>query len=308
MSFWRLSQEGCILAVSLGRAIKSYVHTEAAEHELARLGAEGRPCSIAVMMRTALFPHCRGRISDTTPSPRSAFECMTRAFRESLASLRFELPTLEECLPWAGECSPGTAATPAQEEAGLTAECSRGTETTPAQETGMTVEDVVEGCSTKSAWWCPAPLLKMVDLALAAPPPPPGPERGARLGSGTFGRVYRHASSDSLVIKVLQRPLDVLQDMSEVYALEKGRGHPHIVQLHDVAMDSWEVPEAGVGIGAHRCDLALLAILQATADGSEEQLHKARAGLGRPVDTAKAEEAEVPVALRMISAGYKQHR
>ena len=127
----------------------------------------------------------------------------------------------------------------------------------------------------------------MADLALAAPPPP-GRERGTQLGSGTFGQVYRHAS--------------------EVYALEKGRGHPHIVQLHDVAMDSWEVPEAGVGIGAHRCVVALLAILQATADGSEEQLHKARAGLGRPVDTAKAEEAEVPVALRMISAGYKQHR
>ena len=77
----------------------------------------------------------------------------------------------------------------------------------------------------------------MADLALAAPPPP-GRERGTQLGSGTFGQVYRHASSDSLVNKVLQRPLDVLQDMSEVYALEKGRGHPHIVQLHDVAMDS----------------------------------------------------------------------
>ena len=116
----------------------------------------------------------------------------------------------------------------------MTAECSRGTETTPAQETGMTVQDV-EGCSTKLAWY-PAPLLKMADLALAAPQPP-GPERGAQLGSGTFGQVYRHASSDSLVIKVLQRPVAVLQDMSEVYALEKGRGHPHIVQLHDVAMD-----------------------------------------------------------------------
>ena len=77
----------------------------------------------------------------------------------------------------------------------------------------------------------------MADLALAAPPPP-RPERGAQLGSGTFGQVYRHASSDSLVIKVLKRSLDALEDTSEVYALEKGRGHPHIVQLHDVAMDS----------------------------------------------------------------------
>ena len=128
------------------------VHTEAAEHELARFGAEGRPCSIAVMMRTALFPHCRGRTSDTTFSLWSAFECMTTVFRESLASLPFELPTLEECeatykASWpsktglAAECSLGTETTTAQ-EAGLTAECSRGTETTPAQETGMTVQDV----------------------------------------------------------------------------------------------------------------------------------------------------------------------
>ena len=151
-------EPGGVYFGSVTGARHQVVHTEAVEHELARFGAEGRPCSIAVMMRTALFPHCRGRISDTTPSPWSAFECMTTAFRESLASLRFELPTLEECeatykASWpskaglAAECSPGTATTPAQ-EAGLTAECSRGTETTPAQETGMTAPDV-EGCSTK---------------------------------------------------------------------------------------------------------------------------------------------------------------
>ena len=95
------------------------VHTEAAEHELARFGAEGRPCSIAVMMRTALFPHCRGRISDTTPSPWSAFACMAAAFRESLEHLRFELPTLEECEATYKASWPS--------KAGLTAECSRGT-------------------------------------------------------------------------------------------------------------------------------------------------------------------------------------
>ena len=33
------------------------VHTEAAEHELARFGAEGRPCSSVVMMRTGVLPH-----------------------------------------------------------------------------------------------------------------------------------------------------------------------------------------------------------------------------------------------------------
>ena len=266
-------EPGGVYFGSVTGARHQVVHTEAVEHELARFGAEGRPCSIAVMMRTALFPHCRGRISDTTPSPWSAFECMTTAFRESLASLRFELPTLEECLPWAGECSPGTAATPAQ-EAGLTAECSRGTETTPAQETGMTVQDVVEGCSTKSAW-CPAPLLKMADLALAAAPPPPGPERGAQLGSGTPGQVYRHASSDSLVIKVLQRPLDVLQDMSEVYALEKGRGHPHIVQLHDVAMDSSGMRKR-LCLILERCDTDLEKLIRENSEDGPSPLQLRR--------------------------------
>ena len=90
-----------------------------AEHELARFGAEGRPCSIADMMRTVLFPHCRGRISDATPSPQSATQCVTTAFRESLTSLRFELPTLEECQ------ATDKASWPSK--AGLTAECSHGT-------------------------------------------------------------------------------------------------------------------------------------------------------------------------------------
>ena len=71
----------------------------------------------------------------------------------------------------------------------------------------------------------------------------------------------------------------------------------------------WEVPEARVGIGAHRCDLALLAILRARADGFDEQLHPARAGLARDAVGTASAEAEVPAALslRIISAGYK-HR
>ena len=128
----------------------------------------------------------------------------------------------------------------------------------------MTVQDVVEGCSTKSAW-CPAPLLKMADLALAAPQPP-GPERGAQLGSGTLGQVYRHASSDSLVIKVLKRSLDALQDMSEVYALEKGRGHPHIVQLHDVAICS-SFKKKRLCLILERCDTDLEQVIR---EGSED--------------------------------------
>ena len=76
-----------------------------------------------------------------------------------------------------------------------------------------------------------------------------------------------------------------------------------------VEADPWEVPGARVGIGAHRCDLALLAILRARADGLDERLHPARAGLARDAVGTASAEAEVPAApsLRIISAGYK-HR
>ena len=58
------------------------------------------------------------------------------------------------------------------------------------------------------------------------------------------------------------------------------------------------VPGARVGSGADRCDLVLHAIMQPTADGSNEQIHEARADL-------EAKDAEVPAALslRIISAG-----
>ena len=76
-----------------------------------------------------------------------------------------------------------------------------------------------------------------------------------------------------------------------------------------VEADPWEVRGARVGIGAHRCDLALLAILRARADGLDERLHPARAGLARDAVGTGSAESEVPAALslRIISAGYK-HR
>ena len=86
---------------------------------------------------------------------------MSKAFRESLASLRFELPTLEECE------AAYRAGWPAK--AGLTAEGSLGMETLPTKETGLTVPGV-EDSSAKSAW-CPAPLLKLAALARAVPTP-----------------------------------------------------------------------------------------------------------------------------------------
>lgn len=219
---------------------------------------EGRPCSIAVMMRTALFPHCRGGLSDTSPTPWSAFECMTMAFRESLASLRFELPTLEEC---EFAC-----------KAGLTAESSPGTMMTPAQEAGLTCGEA-KGCRREEPW-CPTPLLKMAELARAELTSP-GPARAAELGSGTFGTVYRLASSDSLVVKVLKRPLDVFADMPELYALEKGRGHPHIVHLHDVAMESSGRTKR-LCLILERCDTDLMQLIRDdSGDGpSPQQLRR----------------------------------
>ena len=97
------------------------VHCKALQHELVDAPLAERSCSVAIMMRTALFPHSRSRISDNQPHPKSAFRCMATAFREGLARLRLELPSLEECV---------TA------EAGLTAEAPKG----KATEAGLAAE------------------------------------------------------------------------------------------------------------------------------------------------------------------------
>ena len=53
--------------------------------------------SVAVMFRTALFPKCRSRLRDTTPSPPELLHCLAEVFRTALAELPWRMPSLAEC-------------------------------------------------------------------------------------------------------------------------------------------------------------------------------------------------------------------
>ena len=84
-------------------------HLPAVDGELVdvpRLGA----LSATVMMRTALFPHDRSRLRNTTPSPVPVFRTMIRAFLQSNAVSSFRLPTLSECTAALDEHAPGAVA------------------------------------------------------------------------------------------------------------------------------------------------------------------------------------------------------
>ena len=54
--------------------------------------------SVAVMFRTALFPKCRSRLRDTTPSPPELLQTLAEVFRRALADLPWRMPSLAECL------------------------------------------------------------------------------------------------------------------------------------------------------------------------------------------------------------------
>ena len=54
-------------------------------------------CGVSVMLRTALFPHNRARLRNTTPSPLPVFEALARCFRDGLAARPLRLPSLAEC-------------------------------------------------------------------------------------------------------------------------------------------------------------------------------------------------------------------
>ena len=64
------------------------------------------PCSVTVMMRSGLFPHCRSRNRNTTPSPVEFFRELAEGFRASLVRSEWRLPSLERCLQETGG-SPG---------------------------------------------------------------------------------------------------------------------------------------------------------------------------------------------------------
>ena len=55
------------------------------------------PTSCTIMCRTALFPHCRSRGRNTTPSPPAVFLALARAFAASLRNYPFILPSLAAC-------------------------------------------------------------------------------------------------------------------------------------------------------------------------------------------------------------------
>ena len=54
--------------------------------------------SVAIMFRTALFPKCRARLRDTTPSPPELLQCLAEVFRRALADLPWRMPSLAECV------------------------------------------------------------------------------------------------------------------------------------------------------------------------------------------------------------------
>ena len=258
------------------------VHCKALQHELVDAPLAERSCSVAIMMRTALFPHSRSRISDNQPNPKSAFRCMATAFREGLARLRLELPSLEECVTaeagLTAEAPEGKAT-----EAGLAAEASTG----DATEAGLTAEastgEATEAglAAEKTQWWCACPVLKVLEFPqtpLQTGTVVPVPKRGDRIGNGTFGVVYRVSSSDSLVIKALRFEDPELM-IAEVYALEKGRGHPHIVQLHDVFLAPAQAPmmPPEYCLLSERCDTDLSTLIRrAKEKGAATPPHQLR--------------------------------
>jgi hypothetical protein len=71
-------------------------HQPAAAGELLSLAKLG-DCSVTVMVRTALFPHCRSRTRNTTPSPKVLFRDLAAVLRAAVASGPWTLPSLAMC-------------------------------------------------------------------------------------------------------------------------------------------------------------------------------------------------------------------
>jgi hypothetical protein len=64
--------------------------------ELLQLDGFG-PCSVTVMLRTALFPYNHARLRNTTPSPVVVFRALARSVRDSCARGNWRFPSLAEC-------------------------------------------------------------------------------------------------------------------------------------------------------------------------------------------------------------------
>ena len=77
------------------RLVPKVHHTPPQDGDMLDIGGLG-PCSVTVMIRTGLFPHCRSRLRDTTPAPKELFLLLAENFRKGLLSEDWRLPTLEE--------------------------------------------------------------------------------------------------------------------------------------------------------------------------------------------------------------------
>jgi hypothetical protein len=54
--------------------------------------------SVAIMLRTSLFPYNRARLRNTTPSPVPVFESLALSFRQALVSEAFVLPSYAQVM------------------------------------------------------------------------------------------------------------------------------------------------------------------------------------------------------------------
>jgi hypothetical protein len=54
--------------------------------------------SVAIMLRTSLFPYNRSRLRNTTPSPIPVFESLALSFRQALEAESFVLPSYAQVM------------------------------------------------------------------------------------------------------------------------------------------------------------------------------------------------------------------
>jgi hypothetical protein len=78
------------------RAFSQVVHRECEAAGLWSPTPELSGLSVTVMVRTSLFPYCRSRLRNTTPSPEELFLTLAAKLREGLCGVQWVLPSLEE--------------------------------------------------------------------------------------------------------------------------------------------------------------------------------------------------------------------
>ena len=91
-----LNVPGTVYLSQLTGPVHQVSHQAALDGELLEVPGLGS-VAVTVMLRSALFPHNRARLRDTTPSPLACFEALARCFREGMAGAPWRLPTLAMC-------------------------------------------------------------------------------------------------------------------------------------------------------------------------------------------------------------------